>query len=248
MTTSDALYRFSVEERELIVRGVDQTIRGYWRRAGALVTPTPGTVTVKDASGTAIVDAEAFTVTGDVAEYTISAATTASLPLEGGWVVRWTATMPDGTTRTDRNEALLVREVLSPPASERDLYRLQARLDPSHTDPYTIETDWSDKLDEAWRQIEDRLVQGGRRPELVMSPASFRLPHALLTLALIFEDLRSGAYDRWEGMAQDYRKQFEARWSGLSFSYDEDEDGLIDGGAEPVKTSSQSSVWLTSRR
>lgn len=248
MTTSDTLYTFEAVERELIVRGVNQTIRATWWRAGVKITPTPGTVTVYDADGAAVVDAAAYTVASDVAEYTIPAATTADLALEEGWVVRWTATMPDGTTRTDRNEALLVREVLSPPATERDLYRYHKRLDPNHTDSYSTETSWVDKLDEAWRTIEDMLVQRGRRPELVMSPASFRRPHILLTLALIFEDLRSGAYDRWDAMARDYREQFVALWGQLTFRYDEDEDGIIDGGATPESTGTQSSVWLTSRR
>ena len=124
MSTSDTLYRFAVEERELIVRGVNQTIRAQWRRAGALVTPTPGTVSVFDAGGTAIVDEQAFTVTADIAEYTILSTVTEDLPLEAGWLVRWKPTLPDGTTREYLNEALLVRYTMAPPASERDMYRL----------------------------------------------------------------------------------------------------------------------------
>ena len=80
-----------------------------------------------------------------------------------------------------------------------------------------------------------------------MSPSAFRLPQAPLTLALVFDDLKQGAYDRWAQTARDYRDQFEARWGGLNFTYDADEDGLIDGGAEPSRKGATTSYWLNSR-
>lgn len=241
-------YRFRVETRDLLVRGVDNVLEARWYRSGALVTPTPGTVSVYRSDGVALIDGAAFTVAADVASYTVLAAATTDLALEQGWVVRWTATMPDGSVRTDRNEAALVRERIAPPATEQDLYRLQARLNPNHTDSYTRDTHFDDKLDEAWRQIEERLLTKGKRPELIMTPSTFRPLHVYLTLALIFEDLQTGSFERWAGLGEHYRTLYGAAWDSMAFSYDEDEDGVIDGGADPEKVSTAGVIMLTSRR
>lgn len=248
MSTSDVRYSFRETGTELIERGKDQTIRAYPYRGGNTVTATPGTVSVYDQGGTAIVSAEAFTVTADVCEYTISAALTASLELSEGWRVEWSAVMPDGTTRLHRVDAQLVRTRLHPPVAHADLYRKIKALDPSGDNPLTARADFTDELDEAWIEIEDRLVSNGRRPWLVMSPSSFRRAALALWLANIFDNLATTLNPAHSAQADKWRARYEAAWDSMTFQYDADDDGQADGASTPEREgTSVPGVWLTSR-
>jgi hypothetical protein len=247
---ADLLYSFDLLSRYLIIRGQDTTLTASWSRAGSTVTPTPGTARVYRSSSEEVIGATAFTVDADdIASVTVPAAATADLPLETGWTVEWSdVEFPDGSTRTFVAEAVLVRHAMAPPASQADLYRRFARLDPTHRSPMvSSDFDLQDKLDEAWREIEDRLYRNGRRPELVMSPAQFRRPHRELALALIFEDLRTMNWEAYDTVASQLRQGFEAMWSQLVFSYDADEDGLPDEGATNHKAGATTPMWLTGR-
>lgn len=246
---ADVLYSFDREERYLIVRGVDNTLTATWSVDGDTVTPTPGTFRLRRPGGDNVVPAAAFTVSGNEAQYTIPAATTADELLSEGWVVEWGSVgFPDGSTRSFIAEAALVLYTMSPPARVQDLYKRFARLDPTHPSPLVLRMDLQDKIHEAWREIEFRLQRSGRRPELVMSPTQFRIPCRELALTLTFEDLAvdSGG-DAYLAMAEQLREGFENHWRGLEFTYDADEDGLPDGGADPIRQGVQPTTWLTSR-
>lgn len=246
MPADETRYSCEAPTRYLIRRAEDQVLRLTWTIDGARVAPTPGTVTVRRPGGS-LVSSGAFTVNVDgvTAEYTVDAADTTSLPLEQGWLAVWDATLPDGTTREFAIEAALVRYRIAPPASYDDLYGLQSRLDPSHPSPLTRDMSLEAKRLDAWEEIEDRLYYMGRRPELIMSPGVFRRPHALLWASMVFADLRSSNYAAYSDTADSYRRMFEDAWNLVSFAYDADEDGLIDGGGEPVRAGSETSVWLT---
>lgn len=248
MSTTDTLYTFREVGTELIERGRDQIIRAHPERDGATVTPTPGTVSVFDASGTAVVDAQAFSVTADVAHYTISAATTASLELEEGWRIEWTIDMPDSTTRVHREDAQLVRTRLYPPVGHTDLYRVLRSLDPSGSNPLTARSDYQDELDEAWREIEGRLVERGRRPWLAMSPSSFRRCTLALWVSKILDN-EATRIAHFADLADRWRGRFSDAWGDLSFQYDADDDGEADGGATPDREGAQAGggIWLQSR-
>jgi len=243
------LYSFDREERYLLIRGEDFSLTATWSRDGAIVTPSPGTVRVRRPGGADVLAATAFNVSANVASYTLPAAATADLALEEGWLVQWESVgLPDGSTRSFVAEAALVRYVLSPPARVQDLYQRVARLDPTHPSPLVSSSmDLQAKLDDAWREIERRLYVQGRRPELVMSPTQFRIPHRELGLALIFEDLRTANWEAYGEIAEGYRARFEQVWDELVFSYDADEDGFPDGGSTPTRVGADSTLWLTSR-
>lgn len=247
MTHNAELWSADREERDLLVRGVDNVLTQRWSRNGSVGTPSSVTVTVKDAVGTRIVDEQAATVTNDVASYTVPAAATTDLPLSEGWTVVWSAIMQgESQAREFVGEAALVRYVLSPPATLEHLYRRVARLNPNHRSPMTVDVDLQGMLDDAWRDIEDMLFERGRRPELVLSPARFRQPHLLLALALIFENLALSS-EAYAAPAERYRAQFGKAWDGMRFTYDTDERGLPDGGATPRREAPDSTVWLSSR-
>jgi len=245
------LFTADRKDRVLIVRGVDNGLEQSWSRGGARVVPSSVTVTVKDSTGALIVDGAAATVTEGIAKYTLLAADTADLSLANGWVVVWSAVLPDSAVaREFIAEAALVRYAIAPPASADDLYARQARLSPSHRSPMTRDLDLQAKLDDAWRELERRLYAGGRRPELVMSPAQFRAPHQLLTLALIFEDLRMSDWEQYNVAAEGYRGEFENAWDGLRFTYDANQGGMPDGeGAGPDLEGPEAggSLWLGGR-
>lgn len=240
-------YTFETPTRYLLRRGVDNLITARWSYGASHVAPTPGTITITRAGGTAVVTAAAFTVAADgvTAEYTLDAADTASLSLAQGWLVVWSVEMPDGTTREFVSEAALVRYRIAPPASVADLYQRQSRLDPAHPSSLTRDMDLGEKVRNAWQEIEDRLFSQGRRPELVMTPGVFRVPHVLLALAHVYEDLRSSNYTAYADTAAGYRREFEAVFGRLVFAYDADEDGLVDGGSAPDREGTRASVWLT---
>lgn len=241
------LIAFEREERTLIQMDRTTTITQTWSRAGSLQTPVPGTVSLLTPDGRAVVDAQAFTVAADVASYPVLSTSVDDEPLGEGWQVVWDCAVGAQAARRFVGEAALVRQILAPPATVADLYAREARLDPAHTSPLTRDMDLQAKLDDAWREIEGLLAETGRRPELVMSPTMFRKPHRLFALHLIFEDLvASGNWDAYAIKSDRYLAAFNGAWDEMTFSYDADEDGLVDGGADPKRETSSGVTWISS--
>lgn len=243
----DTPIAFRSDGVELIERNVDTVLRLRPARAGVAITPSSATVSVYDAAGTTIVDAQAATCTpgSGQAVYTITAATTASLSLEEGWRVEWTPVVSGITYATVVLEAALVRHRIYPTATDQDLYQRVSGLNPASRSPLSGQiNDFSSYLDAAWAEIGDRLIAKGDRPWLVMSPQALRRPHILLTLALIFEDFRTRLNPAYEAAAMDYRGQFLDAWNALRFDYDRDQDGLGDGEGATKQAPGGAGVWL----
>jgi hypothetical protein len=225
---------------DLLQRGRSTTLQCRVYRSGALVEPSAGTVSVYDSSGTAVVSAASVTVTSGVAQYAVSGATTSSLEPSSGWRVEWVLTMPDGVDHTVVNDAALCRAVPHPVVTEATLYQRVPALDPQHPACLTAHPDYTAQLDEAWTQVQLRLLQDERRVELVLSPSSLREVHTLLTLALVFEDLAGRLNPAHAEQARMYRQQYEAAWSRLDLRvYDTDDDGQGD-----ARVSGRGSVWV----
>ena len=246
MSTTDTLYSARFLSPTLIERGRDNLVKAAVYRSGALAAPSSGTVTVYE-SGTAIVDGAAVTVSGSIAQYTITAATIASLALDDGWRIEWSLVMPDGVTHVFRNDAALCRRRLYPVVSDLDLFRSHPDLDPSHSASLVASgTNFQDFLDEAWAIIQLRLLNRGNRPNLVMSPSSFRGVHLYMTLELVFRHFATTAGDgKWEALASSYQDKADQSWSDLNFLYDSDDDGKIDDPSK--RRSAASSIWTNGR-
>ena len=210
--------------------------------AGALSAPTSGTISIYNASNTAVVSAAAVTIASSKATYTLAAATVAASAYGMGWRVEWSLVMADTLTYLFRQDGALVRVRLYPVISDADLLARHSDLNSYRP---SASTSWEAWILEAWRTIVGRLEEMGRRPYLVISPESLRAVHQASTLAIICRDL-SGAGDptnRWTALAEHYESEAQAAWGRLAMIYDETDTGV--GSA--TRRQGISSVWLTSR-
>lgn len=230
--------RFSTPD--WIGRATDQTLALPVYRDGALAAPASGTFTLTDPAGAVVVSAAAVTVSASVATYSLAAATVpATLNLSDRWLETWSLVMPDGRTYPFRRDAALVRARLYPVVTDLDLTRLHTELrewmaqDASSLQNY---------IDAAWDDVLLRLMEDGRYPSLVLSPWSLRGAHTWLALAYAFRDYASsaaGSADKYGPLAAHYLEEYGKAWSRLRFTYDIDEDGVVDDeeqgvAAEPV--------------
>jgi hypothetical protein len=229
----------------LIQRGLSTLLVLPIYRQGQLATPSSGTISIYDATGTAIVSAASVTVSDGVATYSVSSGTTSSLQLGEGWRTEWVLAMPDARSHTFREAAALVRCLIYPPASDSDLWRRCPSLSPSHPGVQSAVkiASYQPYLDEAWRQISERLQRAGRRPWLVIGSSQLVTAHTLLTLALVFEDLASRNNPAYLDQARMYRDQYEADWGQLQLTYDQ-ADG---GGTSAVVVPGARTLWTTRR-
>lgn len=204
---------------DLIERGVAGVLRCPMYRAGALVAPVSGTITIYDDGGTAVVYVAVITITASIATYSFTPPI--SLTLGERWRVRWSLVMPDGVTHSPENEAALVRARLYCPITEADLYRVESGLDPSGAAPLTSLSSYADKIDEAWNKTQLRLIQHGNRPNLIIGPSALRECVMSLALALCFADVGSRVSNPVHTeTAMRYRAQYEAEWSRMKLIYD----------------------------
>lgn len=239
MAQADTVYSARFTGIETIERSRANTIKCPVYLNGALVAPTGGTVSVYREDGSAVVDAQTVTVSGSVAQYTVSALTAESY--SDRWQVEWTLTI-SGTAYIFCNEAALVKKALAPVITDTDLLRRHSDLNDLRP---SGQASFQNYLDEAWATILSRLVQAGRFPWLVMSPSAFREPHLYLTLELIFRDF-AGSGDgenKWAVLAEHYAQKFTEVWKDLTFHYDEDRDGLL----SDRRKAAGPTIWLTGR-
>lgn len=239
MASADTVYQADFPVPELIEQGRDNVIECGVYLDAALVTPA-GTVSVYDASDTAIVDGAAITVVADVATYTVTDAMTSSSSLGEGWRVVWSLTI-DGTVRTFDNDAALVRRRLFPTVTHADLYKRAPALDPAGSAPISARSDYQEELDSSWNVIEHRLIAAGKRPWLVVSPSSLRLAHFELWMATIFEGFSHRLNDAHRETAEMHRARWDDEWSRIRLLYDSDDDGDADSSATRIGVTS--TLW-----
>jgi len=241
MAQADVLYTARLG-LETIERGRDNLIKCPVYRDGALVAPSAGTVTVYNASGTAIVDAASVTVSGSVAEYTITAATVASESFGDGWAVEWALTLASLPVNF-RTDAALVRRQLFPSITDADLFRRLPSLDPSGNAPITSSANYQDRLDESWDMIVRRLLAEGVLPWVVTDAAAFREAHITLALSLILRDLavRTEGSGYYAEEAREYRQEYEKAWRGARYRVDRNDDGIPD---DLDRSSTAPTVWM----
>lgn len=225
MASADTLPQVDFRVPELIEQGRDNLIQAPMYLSGSLVAPDAGdTVSVYDASNTAIVSAQTITVTASVAVYNITAATVAGSSLGEGWRVVWSLTDDDGVVHTYDNEAALIRRRLFPTVTHAQLYRRISWLDPAGSSEPHSRSDFQNELDESWNILEHRLLQQGRRPWLIVSPSALRLAHLELWTSMVMESLGSTLND-FGAEADRHRDRYEAEWARIRMLYDSDDDG-----------------------
>ena len=245
MSASDTLYAARFDLPELIERGRNNTVRCTVYRSGAVVAPSAGSVAVYDEGNTLVWSSSVSISGGGVAFATVTSATLAGKTYSDQWRIVWSLVMPDGTTRTFDNECMLVRRALFPVVTEADLYRIASSLDPAGNACIHSETSFASKLDEAWIQIQGRLLSKGNRPNLILSPTALRDPHLYLTLALIFEDFSTRLNPAYAGIAMQYRGHWNDSYAQVRFlEADSSDDGTPSSSAR--KGPYVSTLWLSS--
>lgn len=235
-------YSARFELPDLIERDRANTLQCRVYRDGALVAPSSGTFALYDGSGN-VVTTGAVTVAASVATYSISSGSLSSYEYSEDWYLTWALVMPDTNTHEFRNDAMLVKVRLYCPITEADLYRRVSSLDPSGNAAISTNADFSDKIDEAWVVIQNRLIERGNRPYLIMSPSSLREVTINLTLAMIFEDLASRLNEAYVERAQQYRAQFDKAWASITWK-EATESGVPEDNTK--RRSQPGVVWLTS--
>ena len=226
---------------DLMVQGQDNTITAPVYFDAVLVEPSAATVSVFRPDNTALVSSAPATITDKVASYTVTAATTAGEELEEGYRVEWslnvsTATAPDGVLLAI-NDAALVRRVFNPVISAADIWRRIATLNPSHRS--RIQSDnLQDEISESWTEIQHALIDQGNRPNLVMSPTSFRRAHLCLAIAYVYENLGKAYAEE----AMQWRQRYQAAWAELAFLYDRSDGGQADDTQK--RRPAMSGLWL----
>ena len=244
MATTDTLYCPRFLSPEWIEQSRTNTVKCRVYRDGALSAPTSGTLTVYNASAAAVVDAQTVTISGAAAEYAIASATLASETLSDGWLFEWSLVMADGLTHVFRTEGGMVRRRLYPVITDDDLSRRHSDL--SDLRPSSM-TSYQDYIDEAWAEIENRLLSEGNRPYLIISPSAFREVHLAKTLEIVFRDFSTSVGDgRWWEFAEQYQRAYAIAWNRLRFRYDTDDDGQPD--ADDTRRSGSSTIWLNGDR
>ena len=221
---------------DTIERGRSNTLTCPLYLSGALTAPASGTVSIYDASGIVQVEDAAVTIAASIATYTWTPS--ADLALGRGWVVVWTLVV-SGATYIFRNDAQLVRCRPSCPIVPQDLYRLAPALDPAGADPVTAASaaDHDGLIEEAWVEVQGRLLADDRRPWLVIGNHALRDVTLLTALAAVFASLSHRQREVYGETARDYRKQAEDAWSRVRLTYDQTDIGTPDPGGRGGRSS-----------
>lgn len=231
-SSAEILYTFRTVGCDVLQRARTQTVQMEAYRDGALVAPSSGTFSLLAPDGTVLVDAQAVTVAASLARYTIDATDIpATLDLSEDYQERWVLTMPDSTIRTVLREAAIARFLLHPVVADVDLTSEYPDLVAEFEG---VATSLQGFLDEAWRQILERLFQRDRWPDLLLTTSSLRAPHRELALYLAHKALyRSAPADtRWETLMRLHEAGWQREWSQMTAKWDRDMDGLADAGRE----------------
>jgi hypothetical protein len=233
----------SVPYPDELQRGVTQTLSltVYDDGTGATKTATSGTVSIY-AGSRKVID-EATVSAGNPSTYSLAASSTSTESLAGDWLEVWSLVI-DGATQVFSRPAFLVRRPYRHVLTQGDVTELHPELADRET-AGTLDLDGTIQAADA--VVRRDLIKLGNRPELVFDVWALLDAHRAKTLELIFRaDAQSVGDGRYRELADYYAEQYREEWGRVSFTYDSDQDGVIDDtdarrGGQPV-------VMLTSRK
>ncbi len=240
MALTDQRHTVRLPLPDLLVRGSANVVKAPVYLNGSLVAPASGTVTLYDPGGTAVVSGASATITASVATYSIGSGVLTSYAFGEGWVVSWTLTLDDGTVLTPRNDAAVVRSGLWPVVTDADLFRRVPSLDPNGAGNLTETTTYQDALDEAWTELNLRIIAKGNRPNLILEPSALRACHLYLALALVHEGEETRMAAAYGDRAAHFRALYEQAWTELNPRYSSGDDVVADAR----RRSQTPTIWL----
>lgn len=224
---TDTGLTFRLRAPEVFERGRAHLTRLEARIGGQLVTPASGVYTLSAPDGSTVVTG-AVTVSGNVAQYQVTAGNLPdTLGYGDGYLESWDLVV-SGVTHTGRREAYLARRALHCPITQADLEAVHPRLASTMGNAASSLQGF---LDEAWADTLGRLVSSGRWPEAVIEPTSLREYVRELALSYVFRGLITGAgsgVDRYSSLYEAHRASASIAWSGIRYRQDFDQDGLAD--------------------
>lgn len=226
MSSASTRYTARFQLPDLIERGRDELIACPVYLDDTLQLPSAGSVTVYDRNNTAI-STPTVTFPGSIATATIPSAAAAALDFAEGWRVAWLLTMPDTVQHRFENTAALVRKRLYPTITGVDINRKLRALTLSAADGILARTNHQDTIDEADVELQNRLIEMGRRPWLVVTPTALRQTYLNLSIALIFESLAAQNPAQYSTIAAEWRQKYEEALGKASVQFDYDQDGSI---------------------
>lgn len=174
-----------------------------------------GTFTLLDGDRTSI-ESGAVTVTSTqgLVSYAVGATPLTVDPADD-WQEEWAITFTDGRAETFRRDAYVCRRLLHPVVTEAMLVRRVSDL-------LTICPDPTPHLEDAWDDVQTRLLESGRRPYLTLNPWALKRTHLAATLARIYRD--AATYVEGEGRygteAEAYQREADAAFAELRLEYD----------------------------
>lgn len=207
--------------------------------AGEAATVTSGTYSVMDSSG-AIIASGACTITAGVPSFTLLNTVTASMTYSTEWSIDWTLVI-GGVTYSIRQDAHLVKRPLNPVIDASDLSRRHSDL----ASQYTL-AQLQVFVDEAFDEIQARLIGESKYPHHVFSDWALATPFRSLALSLCFRDLATHTQGRgkYSEEADRYYELYDDQWGQVSFKMDKNEDDVADA----LKDSGDGVIWMWSNR
>ncbi len=221
----------------LLRQGATQTIQIPIRYGpeGPLVSPVQAgsSITIERPDGTELVSGAAVVVTSSTATYEV--APSASETLGEGWVITWSLLMPDGVTHDFRHEGMLCEYLPYPVVSADMLFKLEPELRyrvPQEQGEDGDDVGWQPQIDFAWHEIQEWLIEKGRRPWLIVEAVNLKLVHLKTALRICCRAIASTADDpaTWEGKATVYYREAELAKGAFTVRYSDQEAGIRRGG------------------
>lgn len=210
------------------VLGLDYPIEIKIYRDGEQITPTSVTLTIKDPDGTVQVDETAITPNGNgTMSYDLAAASTAAL-WENAWME---LSYTDEASKTQKQIFYfdVVNNRLGCAVITADLEKLHPQLLDEIWSGQSP-ANFSPQIQVARADVDRDLVDRGFRPDLLVDSRQTMELVRSKTLENVCRDFIKQENDRWHILWMVYKTEYEDRLVKFKFTYDKDEDTMVDEG------------------
>lgn len=215
----------------MMERGQPNTLEVRVARNGEPATIESGTYAIFDPTG-APSTSGTVTVGPEPGLATISSTPSTAIPYGEGWRVTWALIIEDEgeDAHTFENAAMIVRERLVCPVTTTALWTVAPALNPSKETRVTdlSELEQASLITTAWVKVQQRLLEYGRRPFLVVGNYALHEVTLQTALHLIYAALSSQAYEAYGALAEQHRMQAEEAWKRVRLDYDMSQDGVLE--------------------
>lgn len=216
---------------QMIERAKTQTVRASVYLDGQAIAPESGTYTLLDSNGGSVVSG-AVVVSGTDATYSVSSASVpATLTPSDMWQEKWELTL-SGTVYTFYRSAYLVLRILYPVVTDADLKQRHTEL--GRIKSNTV-TSYKPYLDIEWEALQRRLIEQGKRPQLVLDSYALATYHTFRTLSAIYLDCATTGASQYFQLSKTYADLAEQAWGRLQFRYDADADNVVNDAAQAAE-------------